>query len=542
MQMDIFSYGPMNLERPSLRLLQLLKGEKTDNIECELFQAYLDGDDLIPYHAVSYTWGGTEMCSAVTVNGRTLGVTENLYLALQSLRERKTDRVFWIDAICIDQGNERERGHQVQQMGSIYSQAEEVVIWLGSATYETNVLMDSLTQLKRKSLETAYKEWDLTDTRWKNHWQSVQPGLMCRYTDLTTLQREGLELLLSRPWSKRVWILQEVAKAKSAIVCSGDRSVPAHIFALAPLLLQTRPERHSQAVLDIMPGPVRKNSWWNEKRDLYTLLLKFGESRASDPRDMVYALLGISSDAFDADSLRPDYTKDNRHVIHDTTAFLFGSSTMSYRTMEGFLQHISSQNEPSFSQITKTCTPTRIADYLKHHGKQSKVTESVIKAAAANKKSGRDVMELLLKQHGAEVKITEAVVEAAANNRFNGEDVMELLLQQRSEGVEVTEGLVVKLARSFTVLPMKLLLQRHGAGVKITEAVVEAAAANEKGGKYVMELLLQRRGAEVKVTEAVVKAAASNRFDGRNMMELLMQHGGAEVEVTEAMVKAAAAN
>jgi hypothetical protein len=37
----------------------------------------------------------------------------------------------WIDAICIDQNNLAERGHQVERMGRIYDCATEVLIWLG---------------------------------------------------------------------------------------------------------------------------------------------------------------------------------------------------------------------------------------------------------------------------------------------------------------------------------------------------------------------------------------------------------------------------
>jgi len=58
-----------------------------------------------------------------------------------------------------------------------------------------------------------------------------------------------------------------------------------------------------------MLGPLRKDSWWSQKRDLYTLLLKFRGSKVSDERDIIYALLGISSDALDTDILRADYTK-----------------------------------------------------------------------------------------------------------------------------------------------------------------------------------------------------------------------------------------
>ncbi|KAF1830322.1 HET-domain-containing protein [Decorospora gaudefroyi] len=314
--MDIFVYEPIDLERPAFRLLQLLRG-KGPAIECMLYQAYLDGTDTVPYDALSYTWGGTDKASTVRVNGKTIDVTENLHSALQHLRSEDIDRVLWVDAICIDQGNERERGHQVQQMCKIYSQAEEVIVWLGQATEETNILMDSLRRLEECSSMHGHRHWDLA--QWTTFWLLVpqDPGIE---------PRKGLELLLKRPWFSRVWILQEIANAKRASIWCGTKSVRERTFALAPSLMGVNLERHCQAVLDIMPGHLREETWWSESRDLYNLLLKFRESEASDSRDKIYALLGISSDAQDTNSLRPDYTKDLQTVIHDTSAFLFGPS------------------------------------------------------------------------------------------------------------------------------------------------------------------------------------------------------------------------
>jgi hypothetical protein len=82
------------------------------------------------------------------------------------------------------------------------------------------------------------------------------------------------------------------------------------------------PDSHCQAVLDIMPASLRKSSWWTQKRDLQTLLVKFGESEATEPRDIIYALLGISSDACNTDLLRADYEKPIQEVIRDTISFL----------------------------------------------------------------------------------------------------------------------------------------------------------------------------------------------------------------------------
>ena len=330
--MGVFKYEPIDLKGPGFRLLRLFKGIEAD-IECELFQAWLQGDSVIPYEALSYTWGSMEMTEHIKIDGRTLGVTKNLYLALEYLRSQDTDRILWVDAICIDQGNNKERGHQVKQMGNIYSQASQVIFWLGSSTYEINVLMDSLKQLEEESIKHACRDWKLADMRWMGLWSAVQPTLQNLYPDRETQQREGIKMLLERSWFRRVWILQEVTNANVAIVCAGSRSVSAHIFTLAPLLIKVQPEPHCQAVLGIMPGPSRKDSWWSQKRNLYTLLLKFNGSQAGDPRDLIYALLGISSNAQDTNNLHVDYTKTVQQVIHDAALFLFSLFDSPYCTI-----------------------------------------------------------------------------------------------------------------------------------------------------------------------------------------------------------------
>ena len=145
--MDVFSYEPIDLERPAFQLLHLLQGEGLV-IECMLYQGYLSSSDKIPYEALSYTWGSPERTFTIILNGKTLSITNNLYLALQYLRLTDEDRVIWVDAVCINQENIRERGHQVKQMCRIYSEVEEVIIWLGPGTYETDVFMESPRRLE----------------------------------------------------------------------------------------------------------------------------------------------------------------------------------------------------------------------------------------------------------------------------------------------------------------------------------------------------------------------------------------------------------
>jgi hypothetical protein len=64
----------------------------------------------------------------IIIDGGLFLVRRNLSCALKELRRDCEPRALWIDAICINQSDADERGHKVSQMGSIYSNAEEVFI------------------------------------------------------------------------------------------------------------------------------------------------------------------------------------------------------------------------------------------------------------------------------------------------------------------------------------------------------------------------------------------------------------------------------
>jgi hypothetical protein len=196
------------------------------------------------------------------------------------------------------------------------------------------------------------------------------------------------------------------------------------------------------------------------------------------------------------------------------------------------------------------------------------LTPDLVEVVARNGGSGRDIIELLLrKEHikiadgaaaaiakwfGAEVmrllpderggiKITKEVVKAAAENKKSGKEVITLLLDRRGDDTKVTEEMVRIIAQSFDHEVMTLLLDRRGDDVKITEKVVKAAAGNPESEK-VMRLLLDQRGDEVKITEEVVKAAAGNIYGGEEVMRILLDRRGNEINVTDEVVKAAVGN
>jgi hypothetical protein len=131
-------YCYSSLPEGSIRLLRLLPPEDEDEhapIKCELFDCALaDSESTRPYEALSYVWGSESMSQSISIDGCDLSVRENLYAALSHLRDRSIERIIWIDAICINQGDLKEKGQQVQSMAKIYSKASRVIVWLGGAT------------------------------------------------------------------------------------------------------------------------------------------------------------------------------------------------------------------------------------------------------------------------------------------------------------------------------------------------------------------------------------------------------------------------
>ena len=69
---------------------------------------------------------------------------------------------------------------------------------------------------------------------------------------------------------------------------------------------------------------------------------------------------------------------------------------------------------------------------LEQRGQDINITEKIIKAAAMNTHSGKEIMMLLLEQCDQEIKITKKIVEAAAENWYSGKEIMMLLLNNWS--------------------------------------------------------------------------------------------------------------
>ena len=125
-------YEPLNMAKAQIRLLTLNLGGKDGPISCNLTTHSLD--DKPHYEAVSYVWGDASVTEPITVNGHAFSATVNLVGALKRLRLLRHSRpmtYLWIDAICINQDDPKEKGYQVNMMGRIFSHTLRALIWLG---------------------------------------------------------------------------------------------------------------------------------------------------------------------------------------------------------------------------------------------------------------------------------------------------------------------------------------------------------------------------------------------------------------------------
>lgn len=87
-------------------------------------------------------WGDPKDTVPIILDGHVFNITTNLESALRHLRWEDTARTFWIDAICIDQRDIQERGHQVQCMGDFYRAAEQTTVWLGPEFEHTGLAFE----------------------------------------------------------------------------------------------------------------------------------------------------------------------------------------------------------------------------------------------------------------------------------------------------------------------------------------------------------------------------------------------------------------
>ncbi|CAI0650970.1 unnamed protein product [Colletotrichum noveboracense] len=104
--------------------------------------------------ALSYTWGNASDPLPITLgsDGAQIMITRSCYGALRNLRLKKSDRMLWVDAICINQKDGLEKSDQVRVMGRVYAASYRVLIYLGEETPSSRLVFDELAKAGKAPL------------------------------------------------------------------------------------------------------------------------------------------------------------------------------------------------------------------------------------------------------------------------------------------------------------------------------------------------------------------------------------------------------
>lgn len=265
-----FRHKPLDTYQQSIRLVRI-SPQADGDLEFEL--QHFAFKQRPQYRAVSYMWG-RGLLWTIKINDQPFQVKENLYNLLKTMSAAADSGYLWIDQICIDQTDIFERNQQVSFMSDIYGAAQEVVIWLGVCGQEHE--------------ETA---------AFINHFVAHELGsrsetATCRYRSAQVLS-QSLRCFLNNQYWTRLWIVQEILKARALIVKWGTFEI--RWPALCSMLLGYR---HCDAVgsTSIQLRTLAKCALYRTgvNRGVFKFMSAFCGSQCQDQRDKVYGLLAIT--------------------------------------------------------------------------------------------------------------------------------------------------------------------------------------------------------------------------------------------------------
>lgn len=164
---------------------------------------------------------------------------------------------FWIDAVCINQSDYKEKSFQVSRMADIYRQARKTIIWLGLADKSSDMVMDHIHTIGKEAeacgMEIGpdpYSDiWGRMASTLKKTLDRNQPNLSIKsstgeiitiswnalwnlfsliensYDDVDGALVDGIQKVFTRPWWGRVWVLQEIALSDEVEIFCGSKKI-----------------------------------------------------------------------------------------------------------------------------------------------------------------------------------------------------------------------------------------------------------------------------------------------------------------------------
>ncbi|TGO76816.1 hypothetical protein BELL_0135g00080 [Botrytis elliptica] len=322
------------LKESEIRVLEILPSEdfsEAINTTCRIISLASD-TSTEAYVALSYTWGEPNDTSYICVNGYKHKVTPNLESALRHLRDDKNTIVIWVDAVCINQNDIPERDRQLQMMADVYKKAEMGLSWLGEESDDSSLALRMIQRWASFSMDKQ-----LLDSRLREFFESKLEDEILMPKSITALNN-----LLRRPYWKRVWIQQEVALPPIVTMQCGHERLSFDVvsdFAYTMVTIRLVYRKSSRSWfdpdlisedMDIAPLLNLRNCRVSKLSDctrhktssLLNYLFLSSILKSTDPRDHIYALLGLPRLEKYRSLLRPSYTKSVSLVFSEAARIM----------------------------------------------------------------------------------------------------------------------------------------------------------------------------------------------------------------------------
>ncbi|KAF2826634.1 HET-domain-containing protein [Ophiobolus disseminans] len=412
----------------SIRLLQLLPGCDDSILRCQLVVSQLDSNCC--YEALSYVWGEADLSEALSIDDCQLNISKSLHSTITRLRRTHKTRTLWIDAICINQQDDQERGSQVALMGQIYHRADTVLCWLSETSGSRRVAMTYLLDLGNRANE--YIKPDAMVNLWAITWDDLVPG-----ADVDSVIRSAIEakveVIYRDPWFTRLWIVQEVALARKPVVhCSGveihwkELELATRVIGRCIQGISPQPEalRSIKDARDIMitraqyglnkrsiqdkPLHVQLDRQWS----LGHVAWNSRSKKCKDDRDRVYAMLSLVSAGnnlgmYVPEPFAPDYTRSAEWAYGEFWARYGGYSSLFYagltRRCNAKQPHEGIQHEQlSFHDdyLQSWCPDLRPdAEYWKPIFKSDYAASTPLQHVASNLRRGANIGPMMIRGH-----------------------------------------------------------------------------------------------------------------------------------------------
>ena len=311
---EVYARTPLSAAPHEIRLLHLWSDEVGGMVICTLTKASMaDHED---YQALSYAWGDPAITRPILVadeltpKGKEVAIAEvqvttNLEAALRALRVENHCRVLWVDALCINQQDGIEKSEQVQMMGVIYRSAVHTLVWLGDGQDGAEDALTLVESISTNGMEEALEEQN------RNAWHDMPKVLQC-------------------DWWSRVWIVQEfVLSAEESIFRCGNVTVPWSTLERFKATYRAFVEEAQQYGENYYQG-IDSRCGANqiqqlqlllhvvpEIRTMNRLLISTADSASSEPREHIYALMGLIGESPRMTAFTPDYTSPISKVYAD---------------------------------------------------------------------------------------------------------------------------------------------------------------------------------------------------------------------------------